>query len=162
MHYRSYLIGTVLAGCLGLAWADAAPPMTEQEHGAARDRIAAQEKAEARACKRLKGNARDICHAQAQGQAKVARARLDAQYAPGPEAEQQVKYARADAEYAIARERCDDARRDARSRCLRQAKEAREALERHAKVEKVQRVRQLAAARAREERKAAGADVRTQ
>lgn len=129
--------------------------MSKDALDAAEERIEKQAKAAAKACGALKGNAKDICQAEAKGREKVARAQLEAQYAPGPETEREAKDAKAEADYAVAKERCDDARsKEAKKTCLRQAKSALEAAVRLAKVEKVENINELKA-KAEKQRKAA-------
>lgn len=149
MNDRMRLHVTGLAAALGLAVAGAAwsakPALDEPAHEAARERIEAREKAQRKACGRVKGNARDICQAEAKGKARVALARLQARQQPGPEADQAVMEARADADLAVARQRCDDARGKARKTCLDKAEAAHEAAVRHAMVMKVRNMRALQA-----------------
>lgn len=122
------------------------PPLGEAAYQAARERIETQQKADRQACRGLRGNARDVCRVEARGRAQAARAELQAQYQPGPHTEQAAKDARADAEYDVARERCDDAgNRAARKQCRQAAAAAREAAVRQAKVEKVHRINALEA-----------------
>jgi hypothetical protein len=118
---------------------------------AALARIEQQRNKDDAACKRLKDNALEICKLQAEGRQKVARAELEAQHKPSPDAERQVKVAKADADYRVARQRCSTAgaRKDA---CLAQAKDQRTAAIRLATVEKVHRMSELRA-KAEEERK---------
>lgn len=112
----------------------------------AQQRIATQAEADAKACRRLQGTARDVCVLQAKAREKIARAELEARVKPGPQAEQQVKEIRADAEYAIARKRCENVTGQAADRCVGQAKAVREAAVRQAKVEKVEKLNELKAA----------------
>lgn len=151
------LAGAAMFLCLaaaGHALADGG--MSKDALDAAEARIGKQAKAAAKACSALKGNARDICQAEAKGQEKVARAQLEAQYAPGPETEREAKDAKAEADYAVAKERCDDARsKEAKKACLQQAKSALEAAVRLAKVEKVENINELKARAARQRKAAA-------
>lgn len=59
-------------------------------------------------CGAMKGNARDICVAEAKGVEKVARAELDAQYKPSARNDEKVTLAKADAAFDTAKEKCDD------------------------------------------------------
>lgn len=148
---KSHLIGCLVAFGLGAAGNAAADVggMDKDDYKFAENQIAAQYKADRKACTRLKGNAKDICVAQAKGKEGVARARLEAQYEPSPEAERVVKDTQADADYAIAKERCDDAKGRLKKACRQEAEATHEAAVRQAKVEKVERVNGL---KAREER----------
>jgi len=112
--------------------------MNEAAYEAAQARIAADFKAERKACDRVQGPARDLCRTQAKGRQQVARAELQARYEPSPEADQELKNARAEAKYALARVRCDALKGNAEDRCRQEAKGALEAAIRQAKVEKVE------------------------
>ncbi len=158
---------TQLLGCAALVCAAAAgsalaappppkpkpPPMTQQAYEAAGKRIEVQGKADARACGKLKGNAKDICKAEATGREEVALAELDADYRPSPQTEQGAKEARAEADYDIAKERCDNATGKAKSVCRKQAKAEYVAAIRLAKVEKVESVNAQKTKDGRERRK---------
>lgn len=128
----------VVAGALALAACGAAMgAMGITEFKAMQQGIEAQARAAHRACGKLGGTARALCETQAEGRARVAKAQLGARREPGPEAERRVKDAQAEADYDVARVRCDAGRRGARKSCIAQAKAAREAAERLAMVEKV-------------------------
>ncbi|MET0583133.1 MAG: hypothetical protein ABWZ08_14345 [Pseudoxanthomonas sp.] len=148
MHKRTtpYLISCIGLLCLaGNAMADAGA-MDKDEFKAAEQQIEVQHKAARKACDSLKGNARDICVVEVKGKEGVAKARLEAEYQPSPQAQRLVKDALADADYDLARERCDDAAKGkARKACVQQAKAVLEAALRQAKVEKVDRVNGLKA-----------------
>jgi hypothetical protein len=88
-------------------------------------------------CRRLKGDAREVCQVQARGHLKAEQARLEARYQRTPEAVEEAKIATAEANYEVARKKCKAARGDARDRCVEAAKAAREAAVRQARVEKV-------------------------
>lgn len=107
---------------------------------AAQQRIEAQAKAEKRACRRSEGDARALCELKAKGRERIAKAELAARLRPGPEAEQEVKEVRADAEYELAKKRCRMGPERAEDACVDRAKAAREAAIRLAKVEKVEDV----------------------
>ena len=127
-----------VAGSTWAAATKAPAPMSEATHEAAQARIAADFKAERKACDRVQGHARDLCRTQAKGRQKTARAELQARYEPSPEADQELKNARAEARYALARVRCDALKGQAEDRCRAEAKGALEAAIRQAKVEKVE------------------------
>ena len=140
----------VLAAAAGTGLAVDKGPRTDG-YKAALARIEQQRHKDDAACARLKDNALEICKLQAEGRQKVARAELEAQRKPGPDSEQAVKRAQAEADYRIARQRCSTAgaRKDA---CIDQAKDARAAAIRLATVEKVHRKSELRA-KAEDERK---------
>ena len=152
---QSHLFGCLAVFCLGAAGNAAADVggLDEAAYKAAEKSIATRYKADRKACARLKANAKDICVAEAKGKESVARARLEAQYEPSPEAERVVKDTQADADYAAAKERCDDKGRMKKA-CREEAEAAHEAAVRQAKVEKVERVNGLKA-KSERQRKAA-------
>ena len=158
-----YLIGLVLALGIGAAAADsgAEAPLSKEALEASRERVEAQAKAQRKACDRFKGNARGVCQAEARGWEKVAEAQLEAQHQPGPEAEKNVKFAKADADYGVAKQRCQALKDRAKDHCTARAKHEREAAVRLAKVEKVEEVRQLKRAEAQARRAALKAASRS-
>jgi hypothetical protein len=109
---------------------------------AAEQRIEAQAKTQRTACGRLQGSAKDVCEVQAKGWEKVAKAQLAAQARPGPETEKKVKFARADADYDVAKQRCKALKDRAQDTCIARAKHEREAAVRLAKVEKVEELQE--------------------
>jgi hypothetical protein len=136
---------TLIAGaCIAIGSAHAAlpkkqppPPMTQQAYEAAEKKIDADYEADRKLCAGVKPQLRDVCKAEAKGKADAAKAQLEAEYKPTPESIQEAKNAIADANYAVAKEKCA-LDKDTRSRCIKQAKLAREAAIRQAKVEKIQ------------------------
>jgi hypothetical protein len=70
----------------------------------------------------MNGNIKDICVEQAKGKEKVARAELDGKLDPSPRQQEKVVLARADADYAVAKEKCDDLNGDAKDTCVKDAK----------------------------------------
>lgn len=130
-----------LAGCAGLAAAAPArphAPMGKEAYEAAKQRIAAEYQADLKLCAGVKGHARDVCKAEAEGKQDATAADLEAQYKPSPEAEQEAKNVTAEANYDVAKVKCDALKGKAEKRCMKEAKAAREAAIRQAKVEKIQ------------------------
>jgi hypothetical protein len=142
---KKYLIGLMLlvgAGAGGVVYS-AEAALGKDAYKTAQQRIEGQAKAQRQACGRFKANAKDVCEAQAKGWEKVAKAQLEVQYKPGPEAEKKAKFARADADYGVAKQRCEALKDRAHDTCIAQAKHDREAAVRLAKVEKVEEVNAL-------------------
>lgn len=129
-HFAS--IAALCLGFAGTAFAADAPTMSKEAHKAAQDKIEATYKADRKACEGMKGNAKDICQAEAKGKEKVAKAELEAQYKPGPKTDEKVKAAKADADYAVAKEKCDDQKGNARQACQKEAKTAHDSAKRPA------------------------------
>lgn len=113
------------------------PPMTKPAYEAAKSRIEQQLRADRKVCAARRGEAQDLCEAQAEGRAKSERAQLEARYRPSPETILEAKVATADANYRVEKEKCDALEGKAQDRCRQQAKAAREAAVRQARVEKV-------------------------
>ena len=76
-------------------------------------------------CGRLLANAKDICMAEAKGKANVAMAELATREHPGSDARYDLHIARAEAEYAVTREKCDDLSGSANAACVREIEAAR-------------------------------------
>jgi hypothetical protein len=114
----------------------AADAMTKDQVKAERDRIASELKANKEKCNGLKGNAKDICMAEAQGQEKVSKAELAAKQNDTPKNRYDVAAAKADMQYRIAKEKCDDMKGDAKNTCEKDAKAARDQAKNQAKAER--------------------------
>jgi hypothetical protein len=81
-----------------------------------------QHKADLAKCKDLKGNAKDVCKKEADGNKKVAKAEAELKEHDTPKNRLKVEEAKADAQYAVAKEKCDDQKGDAKSACKKAAK----------------------------------------
>lgn len=144
---RHFLSGAVAALCFAAAGVLAAPgnpalakaaaPMTKQQYEAAKARIAAQLDADRKLCVALQGDKQEVCETQAEGREKAEKARLEARYQRTPEAALEAKLATAEANYEVARAKCDLLKGKAEKRCEKEAKAARQAAVRQARVEKV-------------------------
>jgi len=106
------------------AGALAAQPMSKDAYQAGKDKIAAEYKSAQTACNALAANAKDICMAEAKGQRKVAKAELEASNKPSDKTRKAVSVAKAEAAYAVAKEKCDDKAANARAACVKEAKAA--------------------------------------
>jgi hypothetical protein len=128
---------TVAATALGLAFGASASAgnMTKSQYTAARNDIQAAHKSAKAACDPLQANAKDICVAQAKGKEKVALAELGARYKPSQESRYEARVAKGDAEYAVAKERCDDLADNAKDVCRKQAQAAHIAAKADAKAQ---------------------------
>ncbi len=98
--------------------------LTKADYKAQRETISTQYKADDTACKALSGNAKDICVQEAKGKEKIAKAQLEADYQPSDKHQFDVRLAKADAAYAVAKEKCDDAAGNVKDVCLKEAKSA--------------------------------------
>ena len=98
--------------------------MDHAEYEAAKSRISADYKVDKAACDAMKDNAKDVCVEQAKGKEKVAKAELEYSYS-GKESDRISSLkARADANYAVAKEQCDDKAGNDKSVCVKEAKAA--------------------------------------
>ena len=113
-----------IALAIGLAFSAGAmaQTMSKDDYKSGRNTIAAQYKSARAACASLAGNARDVCKAEASGREQVAKAELEAQYEPTVKADYKVRVAIADAGYAVAKEKCDDAAGNVKDVCIKQAR----------------------------------------
>ncbi|HET9977237.1 MAG TPA: hypothetical protein VFQ20_07370 [Burkholderiaceae bacterium] len=111
----------VVAALLAFPLAQAAT-MTKADHSAAKSRIGATYKADKAACASLTANAKDVCIEQAKGKEKVARAELEYAYQATTKNQNKVLVAKAEAAYAVAKEKCDDLSGNAKDVCVKQAK----------------------------------------
>jgi hypothetical protein len=123
---------------IGLAFSAGAmaQTMSKVQYESGKDGITAEYKSAKAACGFLAGNARDICMAQASGKEAVAKAELEAKYKPSENASYNVRVARADADYSVAREKCDDKAGNVKDVCVKEAEAAAVAAKADAKVQK--------------------------
>lgn len=127
----------VIALALGFAFSTGAmaESMSKTDYKAGKEKIAAEYKAAKGNCMSLSGNASDICVAEAKGHEKVARAELEASYKPTAKNRYEVRVAKADADYAVANERCDDLAGNAKDVCVKEAKAAQTSAKADAKAQ---------------------------
>lgn len=130
MTFARTLMASVVAGLM----ATSAMAMTPAEHKVAKDRIAADNKMNKQKCDGLKNNAKDICMKEAKGAESVAKAELESQFKPSDRNARKLAEARADADYAVAKEKCDDLSGNAKDVCVKDAKAAHVAAQQNAKV----------------------------
>ena len=79
-------------------------------------------KADKDACKSMTGNAKDVCMEEAKGKEKMAKADADAAYKGTPKARAHAIDEIAEANYKVAKERCDDRTGNDKDVCLKVAK----------------------------------------
>src|SRR3989304_5446819 len=102
---------TAIAAAIALAFsagALAAQGMSKDDYKAGKDKIAAEYKSARAGCGPLSANAKDVCMAEARGKQKVAKAELEASNKPGDKARSAVSIAKAEADYAGAKKKCDE------------------------------------------------------
>lgn len=109
--------------------------ISKDDYKAGKDKIAAEYKVAKSGCTSFSGNPKDICVAEAKGNEKIARAELEASYKPTAKTHYQARVARAEADYAVAKERCDDKAGNAKDICVKEAKAAEIAAKADAKAQ---------------------------
>ncbi len=113
--------GLALAALLTLPLAHAGD-IGKADYKAGKDRIGQTYKAEKATCASLAGNANDICIEEAKGRESVARAELEYRYSAKPRDQNKIWVAKAEAGYAVAKERCDDLAGNPKEVCVAEAK----------------------------------------
>jgi len=116
---KQLLMFALASSCLVAAQA---APMTRDEYKAAKDKVEADYKMDKAKCDGLKDNAKDVCDKEAKGKENVAKAQLEQQYKPSDSNARKVEEEKVKANYAVAKEKCDDQKGDAKSACEKQAK----------------------------------------
>jgi hypothetical protein len=96
--------------------------MSRDQYKSEKDKIEADYKAANDNCKGMSGNAKDVCHKQAKGDEKVAKAELEAKYKGTSEAQYELAKTKAKAARDVAEEKCDDMKGKDKSACKKQAK----------------------------------------
>jgi hypothetical protein len=121
----------------GLAFGQAvfgADRMSKEAYNAEKDKVDAEYKAEIERCDSQTGNAKDICKAQAKGKHKAAKADAEAHYKGTAKAQADARIAHADADYDVAKEKCDEFTGNKKDVCMKDAKAAHTKAKADAKV----------------------------
>ncbi|HEY0841861.1 hypothetical protein [Methylotenera sp.] len=116
-----------------------AESMSKNQYEATVKKINAEHKAAKLSCDAFSGNANDICMAEAKGKSNVAEANLEATYQPSADNRYKAHVAKADADYALAEQKCDDKAGNNKDVCLKEAKAVNTRLISDAKLEKQSR-----------------------
>jgi hypothetical protein len=124
MMPHSLKTSLMLAGLLACASGFAADQMSKDDYKASKDQIKATYKSDEAGCAKMSGNAKDVCTKEAKAKEKVALADLDAKKS-GKESDR-IKAAKVKAEqdYAIAKEKCEDKGVADKGACKKEAKAA--------------------------------------
>ncbi len=129
MHENHRAPGRVLPAllaCAGLACAGTASatdaPIPRAQFDAAKTRIERTYASEREACRSMSGNTKDICEVSAKGHRDVANAENVAALRNTAKARYDARIARAEANYALAKEKCDDLAGNAKDVCVKEAK----------------------------------------
>ena len=129
--------GLTLAGAGQAATMSTHPTMSKDARDAAYKSASEQYKADKDACKSMTGNAKDVCLQQAKGKEKVSKAEADAAYKGTPKARESARVAKADADYNVAKEKCDDQTGNQKDVCVKEAKAGHTRAKADAKVDRV-------------------------
>lgn len=124
-----------IAACLAFSAGAMAQVISKDDYKSGKDKVSADYKTAVGACTSLSGNAKDICKVEATGKEKVAKAELQASYEPSPKHHYEVRVTKAEADYALAKEKCDDLAGNAKDVCVKEAKAAEVAAKADAKVQ---------------------------
>src|SRR5262245_10989720 len=116
----------------------AADKPSAQAYKAEKDKIDAAYKSEMERCDSQTGNAKDICQAQAKGKRKAEKAYAEAQYRGTPKAQANARIAHADADYDVAKQKCDEFTANKKDTCMQDAKTAHTKAKADAKVTRSQ------------------------
>ncbi len=115
---------TLLVAALATGSAVFAAAMSPSEYSHEKAHLATVFQSEKTACGDFSGNQKDICQRKASGKDKVARAELEYQFTGKPADRAKLALAKADADYALGKERCDDMAGSSKEACREQAKAA--------------------------------------
>ncbi len=109
---------------LGLAFSAGAMAqnMSKSEYQTAKNQIEAEHKSDAANCGSHADNAKDICMAEAKGKEKIAKAELNARRKNSAKNHYDVHAAKAEAAYAVAKQKCDEKSGNDRDVCVKEAK----------------------------------------
>jgi hypothetical protein len=121
---HSLKLSVIVAGLLALASAHAADTMSKADYKAAKESVTAQYKTDKAACDSLKDNAKDVCIEEAKGKEKVAKAELEYKNSGKDKDRTKLAVAKAEANYAVAKEKCDDKAGNDKDVCRKEAKAA--------------------------------------
>jgi hypothetical protein len=135
-HTLMALFAVAGIGYAGIATATGAP-ISADKFSAEKSRIDMTYKSELESCKPMSGNSKDLCEVSAKGHRDVALAENDAAYKPSVKARYDARLARADADFKLAKEKCDDFAGNAKDVCVKQAQAAEVKAKADAKVDRV-------------------------
>lgn len=123
MKIKKIIAGVLIgvAGFSGVSLALAANG-SKASYSAAQDAADATYKADRAKCDSLSGNGKDVCVKKAKATREHSKQDARAEYKNTPKALASARKSEADADYAVAREKCDSLAGNAKDVCLKQAK----------------------------------------
>lgn len=123
INLQHYKMGVIAAAMIAASGAFAATG-NKTDYNAAKDRIGADYKADKAACDAMSGNKKDICVEQAKGKEKIAKAEAEYSYTGKSADQNKIGVEKADAQYAVAKEMCDDKAGNDKAVCKTEATSA--------------------------------------
>ncbi|MGO4812047.1 hypothetical protein AB4156_21040 [Cupriavidus sp. 2MCAB6] len=126
----------MFAGPAAFTLAHAAPAGSKADYDAAVKTANANYKAARAQCDSLKDNAKDVCVKEAKRDEDVAKANAEAARDGTEKARAKADKVKADGDYSVAKEKCDDRKGNDKDVCVKEAKVAHEQALGVAKVEK--------------------------
>jgi hypothetical protein len=129
---------TAIAVAIGLTFSVGAmaQTMSKSDYKSGMESIAAEYKSHKTICESLSGNANDVCMAEAKGKENIAKADLEARNKNTNESRYEALVTKAEADYSVAKEKCDDQAGNTKDVCLKEAKAAEIAAKADAKSQK--------------------------
>lgn len=119
---KSTITAIVAVISLSFSAAAMANTMSKAEYKAAKENIQVEYKSAKAGCDRFTANANDVCMAEAKGRKNVDLAELEAKYQPSSKAGYEVRIAKAEADYSVANEKCDELGGNTKDVCVKKAK----------------------------------------
>ena len=116
-------LAIAIAACAAMTCSSAFA-MTKAEYSAAKDRADADYKAAEGQCANLAGNPKDVCKAEAKAAQTKTKASIEADYKNTDDARRDASIAAADADYDVAKQRCDAKTGNEKDVCVKEAKAA--------------------------------------
>lgn len=112
------------AASFGFMAASHAASTAKTDYEASKDRAEADYKVASANCDGLKDNAKDVCKAEAKAARVKARSEAEAAYKGTAKAHKQARIDIADANYDVAKQKCDDFSGNRKDVCIKEAKAA--------------------------------------
>jgi hypothetical protein len=119
--HNGFKFALLTSALLALPLAQAAA-MSKADYQSTKTRIKAEYTSDKTACDSQSGNAKDICVQQGKAKERVALAELEYGYSGKAADRTRVLVAKAESNYAVAKERCDDLSGNPKDVCVKEAK----------------------------------------
>jgi hypothetical protein len=138
MMFQPLKTSLLMAGLLAFSSGFAADQMSKDDYKAAKDQIKATSKSDHAACDKSEGNAKDVCNAEAKAKEKLAMADLDAKRSGKDSDREKAAKVKAEQDYAVAKEKCEDKSVPDKGACKKEAKAAEDKAMADVKAQKAQ------------------------